>query len=248
MNYYEIHEKAYQKLKEQGHESWDQFLGQSSQFEETGFKTFWEYAVKQSSFSIQNPMALELGCGTGPGSCFLANLGFIVDGIDISMTAVEVAREQAKKRNLNIKYNQSDICKDKLQKNKYDLIVDAHCMHCIATQQDRTFAFQNIQNALKPEGYFWLSTMLGNDTTTFKDSSLWDTDGILWTKASASSDFKSKKEIDGSFYIPHRRVYRDHKRLENELVDAGFKIVYNNIDDDTNSEHPGLYQAICQLA
>ena len=40
MHYYALHEEAYQKLRAQGHESWDQFLGQSGSFEAFGYKEF----------------------------------------------------------------------------------------------------------------------------------------------------------------------------------------------------------------
>ena len=113
MNYYEIHEQAYKELKKQGHQSWDQFLGQASDFE---------------SFSKKEPMALELGCGTGPVSYFLVKNGFKnVDGIDISSTAVEVAKEQAKLR--NFKANFEIIWSDttKVEENNHPLSYQAIC-------------------------------------------------------------------------------------------------------------------------
>lgn len=88
MHYYALHEKAYQQLKAQGHASWDQFLGQSSSFEAFGYKDFLEQALAQSVFDSASPNALEIGCGTGPGSCYLASKGFLVEGVDISETAI----------------------------------------------------------------------------------------------------------------------------------------------------------------
>lgn len=74
MRYYELHEKAYKQLKEEERDSWDEFLGQTDQFEAFGFRGFLEIALPKLMIDSSPPMALEIGCGTGPGSCFLAKL------------------------------------------------------------------------------------------------------------------------------------------------------------------------------
>lgn len=64
------------------------------------------------NFSVPQPRTLKYGgCGTGPGACFLAARGFQVDGIDISPTAIEIAKELAAQRRLKINYAVSDVCK-----------------------------------------------------------------------------------------------------------------------------------------
>jgi 2-polyprenyl-3-methyl-5-hydroxy-6-metoxy-1,4-benzoquinol methylase len=246
MRYYELHEQAYKKLKEEGHDSWDEFLGNTPEFELFGFKEFLEEALAQTNFEAGNLTALEIGCGTGPASCFLSQRGFVVDGVDVSETAVEVARVQAQKRGVHATFRKADICRDELDTSKYDLIVDGHCTHCIVTEEDRHQAFINIHQALKNCGFFFMSTMLGNDNCTFGKDSYWDDEGILWVRVEDASNYKMKTERNGNTYIPHRRIYRDHGKLEAELGKAGFTIMSYNIMKDEDEDAPSTYQAICR--
>ena len=53
---------------------------------------------------------LDLGCGTGRHSIFLARKGFLVYATDISQTGLTIAREKAKSLNLdNIHFQQHDM-------------------------------------------------------------------------------------------------------------------------------------------
>ncbi|PCJ16204.1 MAG: hypothetical protein COB02_16780 [Candidatus Cloacimonadota bacterium] len=248
MNYYDIHENAYKEIKEKGYESWDQYLGQSDNFDSFYLKDFIQEALAKSAFLSKNPKALEIGCGTGQVSCFLAENGFVVEGVDVSISAVEVAQEQAKKRNFDISYRQADVCNDSLGNLVYDLIVDAHCIHCIAMIEERKSVFSNIHKALKPEGYFWMETMFDTDERSYEDKPHfhWDKDGILWLKSTNASDFGISKVINGEDYIPHRRIYRDHKKIEKELIENGFEIVWSNSLEITENNDQDIYKSICK--
>ena len=59
---------------------------------------------------VSNARVLDIGCGTGPVSCFLAKQGYSVDGFDISQTVIELARAKAKDLGLDIHYSVDDIC------------------------------------------------------------------------------------------------------------------------------------------
>lgn len=246
MHYYALHEEAYQKLRAQGHESWDQFLGQSGSFEAFGYKEFLEQALAQSVFASDAPKALEIGCGTGPGSCYLASRGFVVEGIDISATAIDIAIEQAQKRQISVTYRQSDVCTEPLAAENYDLIVDGHCTHCIVTEPDRRFVFANIYNALSQDGLFWISTMLGHDKCAFGEHSHWDEDGILWTRIKNPSDYDLVKTINKTSYIAQRRIYKDPAAIVSELKNTGFEMLWENIVKTEKADTPFSYQAICK--
>ena len=53
---------------------------------------------------IQPGRALDIGCGEGFYSLYLASLGFDVVGIDLSDRAVELARQNAKRAGLNVSF------------------------------------------------------------------------------------------------------------------------------------------------
>jgi 2-polyprenyl-3-methyl-5-hydroxy-6-metoxy-1,4-benzoquinol methylase len=52
------------------------------------------------SGKVKSCKTIDLGCGTGNYSIYLASLGFEVTGIDISPTAIEIAQENAKKKGI----------------------------------------------------------------------------------------------------------------------------------------------------
>jgi len=66
---------------------------------------------------------LDIGTGTGCISVSLANHnGFVLDALDISSSALELAKQNAKKNKVNINFIEADILEYKSDK-KYDLIV-----------------------------------------------------------------------------------------------------------------------------
>jgi SAM-dependent methyltransferase len=246
MRYYEGHETVYQRLRDRGCSTWDEFLGQAADFDSFCMKQFVEEALERSSFVREPPLALEIGCGTGPICCFLAEGGFEVEGIDISATAIAIAREQAEARGLSVKYRVADVCHDRLQQ-LYDLVVDGHCLHCIVTEEDRHKALRNVCAAIRPGGHFWLDTMIADSATDFGKDTTLDDDGILWVKIPTPGRFDLEKQIAGETYVANRRVYRDPKYLESELQMAGFVIERSNAAAPEENGQSATYQAICTV-
>ena len=134
--YYREHLLGYQRLKAEGKTAWGELHGRRS-FEDFASRAFLEEALPMLTFSSPHPSALECGCGTGPGACFLAQRGFRVDAFDLVPAAIEVAREQARLRGLDIHYDVTDICQLSGEGRRYDLIVDSYCLQCIVTCADR---------------------------------------------------------------------------------------------------------------
>ena len=66
---------------------------------------------------------LDIGTGTGCISVSLANHNFfVVDALDVSISALDLAKQNAKKNNVDINFIEADIL-DYTSKKKYDLIV-----------------------------------------------------------------------------------------------------------------------------
>jgi SAM-dependent methyltransferase len=66
---------------------------------------------------------LDLGCGSGWLSIFLARAGFAVTGVDISDHALELARTWAAQENLAINFDQGDIAVLDYPMASFDAIV-----------------------------------------------------------------------------------------------------------------------------
>ena len=237
MKYYEGHEKAYRKLKASGHVCWDK-----TAFDGFYMRPFLEAALTHMQFKHDHPRALELGCGTGPLSCLLAQKGFDVRGIDISASAVELAREEAAKRGLAIRYDVGDVCALP-EGERFDLIVDAHCLHCIVWDEDRARVLSSVKRLLNDDGYFLIETMAHRAGLSFGDAFRYDERGIVWAKA-PENRFADCVCIDGQWYVPSRRLLLP-EQLKSELVHAGFRTELCTIHDQGEKDPPE-FQAICR--
>ena len=192
---------------------------------------------------------LELGCGTGPGACFLSELGYQVHGIDAIPYAIDKAREIAAQRGLNIRYDVMDVCHLTHKGKPYDLIVDSYCSQGIVTDQDRVDMFSGVKARLAERGYFLMSCSVfephredpgtrivdeatGRVFTAFDGSDLWDggTETCynrfkvdpLRPKA-GPEDYEGTILVNGTWYI-HRRRYRTPESLRAELETHGFTV------------------------
>jgi SAM-dependent methyltransferase len=93
---------------------------------------------------------LDLGCGPGWSSLFLARAGFDVVGVDISERMIEIARERAGQEQVSVDFAVADLEELSLEKRNFDgvLIFDA-LHHCPKYEQVVARACAH----LKPGGY-----------------------------------------------------------------------------------------------
>lgn len=95
--------------------------------------------------------ALELGCGAGDLSIWLATRGFRVQGVDISPTAIVWARQKTPEDCAADFEVASVLSLDHLRSLQIDLILDGHCLHCVIGN-DRKTLLHNARRLLKPDG------------------------------------------------------------------------------------------------
>jgi SAM-dependent methyltransferase len=158
VKYYEPeHIEGYARIRSEGLSAWGQLHGEAS-FEDSEIRGVLPEVLSRLHFGSPQPTALEYGCGTGPGACLLAKRGMRVRGIDPSPVAIEIARREAAKRGLTIDYRVGDVCTDAPPGERYDLVVDAFCLQCIVTDDDRGRLFAFVRCALKPAGRYVIVT------------------------------------------------------------------------------------------
>jgi SAM-dependent methyltransferase len=93
---------------------------------------------------------LELGGGTGGVGIHLMELGADVTLVDISTTALEIARELTQNK---IKTIQADLSLPVQHfPEKYDLIIDSHLFHCITGDAERASYLATVKEYLNSEG------------------------------------------------------------------------------------------------
>ena len=242
-SYYHAHESAYKTIKEKGYVGWDN----AKTIDELGDIKTQEY-LKSSVAKYFNMTtgknALDLGCGTGTTAFTLAKLGFVVSGLDISETAIEMACELAKKQNLEINFQVGDVLSlDKLNE-KFDLIYDSHCLHCIVFDEDRNKVLTGIKKSLSEAGIFILDTMAmteNYDPTDAIDTLRFDDDYILWHKTN-SSNYRGVVEVNGQKWCAQRRIYPSSKIMD-EVVRAGFKVI-SELTDLQEGNEPAMLRLI----
>ena len=95
-------------------------------------------------------MALDIACGTGETSIFLAKKGFKVDAFDISDVAIRRARRKAREEGVRVNFKICEATKFSFKPETYDLIINFYFL------ERRTFP--KIQRALKKGGLLIFET------------------------------------------------------------------------------------------
>ena len=101
--------------------------------------------------------ALDLACGAGRNSIYLAKCGFDVDAVDIAQIAIDALDAEADKKNLSHKVNAvlADLDRYKIEEEKYDLIVMTNFL-------DRKI-LSSAKLALKKDGILFVETYMISD-------------------------------------------------------------------------------------
>lgn len=110
--------------------------------------------------------ALDLACGLGGNSLFLARKNYQVQAIDISDVAVNFIQEQAAKSNLTIQPQVSDLTELNLlnwENRSFDLVVISYYL-------DRSL-FPILKSLIKEGGYLFIETFYQSQQTKFQEIS-----------------------------------------------------------------------------
>ena len=112
---------------------------------------------------IKKGDVLELGCGSGNDSLWLAKNNFNVTAIDISSKAILLAKEKNKDY-LNIEFIEGDIL-NSIPNKKYDVIYDRGCLH--GNKDILNDMFKILYNKLKDNGKIVILSGNYNNGNTF---------------------------------------------------------------------------------
>ena len=84
--------------------------------------------------------AIDLGCGTGTHSIYLAGQGFSVVGLDSSPTAIHLARARATQAGLHPEFSVHDVTRLDFLHGPFDIALDVGCLHGLNAQERRRYA------------------------------------------------------------------------------------------------------------
>lgn len=98
--------------------------------------------------------AIDLGCGAGNYAIYLASKGFDVTGIDVSPTAIGIAKENARKKGVRCKFIVADVLGDLHEiKETFDLAYDWELLHHIFPDEREKYV-ENVRRLLNPGGRY----------------------------------------------------------------------------------------------
>jgi ubiquinone/menaquinone biosynthesis C-methylase UbiE len=105
---------------------------------------------------IKKGKVLDLCCGAGTNTVYLAKKGFEVTAIDISQRAIEYAREKAKHANAKINFMIQSFVDLSFGDEEFDFVFDMGCFHHVEIV-DRSKFIKGIHRVLKKGGDYLLT-------------------------------------------------------------------------------------------
>jgi SAM-dependent methyltransferase len=106
--------------------------------------------------------ALDLGCGTGTNTAYLAHQGWQVVGIDFAVRAVETARRRLTWEKQAGEIRLGDASRTATLGGEYDLVLDIGCLHGLGPAERRAY-LSGLSGLLAPGGSFLLYANLKED-------------------------------------------------------------------------------------
>ncbi|MFF3515055.1 class I SAM-dependent methyltransferase [Streptomyces sp. NPDC002573] len=146
--------------------------------------------------------ALDVGCGPGRNALHLASLGFEVDAVDLSPTAIAWAEERAREAGADVRFhcgNAFDLTADGLG-GPYDLIYDSGCFHHLPPHR-RVSYLTLLDRTLAPGGHFVLTCFAS---------------GEMGSELPDAAFYRESRLHGGLAYTPEslRRIFSDLTELE----------------------------------
>ncbi len=99
--------------------------------------------------------ALDLGCGTGTNSVYLARHGWEVTGVDFAALAIWRARRRARRAGVTCHFYQADVADLSFLHTSFDLAVDIGCLHSLPVERRSPYA-SGVARLVRPAGLYML--------------------------------------------------------------------------------------------
>lgn len=140
-------------------QAWEEIYAGGRQLNRYPFSEIVSFFFRhRNALPAEDASALDVGCGSGVHSGFLADQGCRVLGIDFSASAVEVARQTHPQE--SITFEVADFEGFESGNQRFDVVID----RCATTHSSvpiaRTF-YQNLQDSIRPgarlfwQGFAW---------------------------------------------------------------------------------------------
>lgn len=222
-DYYFGYDERYAKVYEAGAELWESDKPNESLLS----------MINKHRYLLEGRI-IDLGCGEGRDSIYLAQQGCHVTGVDVSRAALNKARERARKLNLtNLVFVETDVIYLRsMTSNFYDVALNMGCLHMLTDERHRSKHIQRVYDMLKPGGYFLVDHCQENWGKGFY--SIPDYKKVANDLVPGKS-IARRIRIDGGEdeidleVLPYSERRKDE--LINEISTCGFQVVDMNVSD-----------------
>ncbi|GHO93937.1 SAM-dependent methyltransferase [Reticulibacter mediterranei] len=121
----------------------------------------WEVGYPQPAFQqlvqqekIKGPI-LDIGCGTGDATLYLAEQGYEAWGVDFSPTAIQLAREKAAQRAVQATFHVGDALNLQALSSRFETIIDSGLFHTFSDEMRQPFV-ESLESVLRKGGHYYL--------------------------------------------------------------------------------------------
>lgn len=110
--------------------------------------------------------ALDLGCGYGRASIYMAGLGWEVDAIDFIPEAIRVARERADQAGVQVHFHVAQVIDLAFLDGPYDFALDVGCGHNLSQEDLKRYRDQLVR-LLRPGSDFLFFARMQTDNQDY---------------------------------------------------------------------------------
>ncbi len=130
---------------------------------------FFKFLKKERKYRLEDRNILDLGCGTGRNSNYLADLSNKVTGIEISKTAIDLAKKRAKELGVDVDYKLGDIGTNyDIASDSIDVILDVTSSNSL-NEKSREIYLSEMNRVLKREGYIFIRALCKDGNKNVKN-------------------------------------------------------------------------------
>jgi cyclopropane fatty-acyl-phospholipid synthase-like methyltransferase len=131
------------------------------------------------SYDVERPTnhVLDIGCGNGNHALFFAEQGLSAAGVDVSESAIELARQRATGRGLDIDFEVGDAADTSWADDTFDLVVSDGVLDHVSFSEAKSILAE-IRRVSTPDAYIFLSL-----------------------RSTADSEFRRGEEVEENTYV-----------------------------------------------